>query len=63
MLLPPRSIPVSYTHLPISKLCDACGGLREDTYKLIMGGPMMGLAQYNVDVTVCKGTGAMLRCV
>ena len=37
---------------PISKLFDACGGLREDTYKLIMGGPMMGLAQYNVDVTV-----------
>ena len=32
---------------PISKLFDACGGLREDTYKLIMGGPMMGLAQYN----------------
>ena len=31
---------------PISKLFDACGGLREDTYKLIMGGPMMGLAQY-----------------
>ena len=29
---------------PISKLFDACGGLREDTYKLIMGGPMMGLA-------------------
>ena len=45
---------------PISKLFDACGGLREDTYKLIMGGPMMGLAQYNVDVTVGKGTGAML---
>ena len=45
---------------PISKLFDTCGGLREDTYKLIMGGPMMGLAQYNVDVTVGKGTGAML---
>ena len=45
---------------PISKLFDACGGLREDTYKLIMGGPRMGLAQYNVDVTVGKGTGAML---
>ena len=42
------------------ELFDACGGLREDTYKLIMGGPMMGLAQYNVDVTVGKGTGAML---
>mgnify|MGYP002433367380 CR=1 FL=1 len=25
-----------------------------------MGGPMMGLAQYDVDVSVGKGTGAML---
>ena len=45
---------------PITKLFDACGGLKEETYKLIMGGPMMGLAQYDVDVTVGKGTGAML---
>ena len=45
---------------PISKLFDACGGLKDDTYKLIMGGPMMGLAQYSVDVSVGKGTGAML---
>lgn len=45
---------------PISKLFDACGGLKDDTYKLIMGGPMMGLAQYSVDVPVGKGTGAML---
>ena len=45
---------------PITKLFDACGGLKYETYKLIMGGPMMGLAQYDVDVTVGKGTGAML---
>ena len=45
---------------PITALFDACGGLKEETYKLIMGGPMMGLAQHNVDVTVGKGTGAML---
>ena len=45
---------------PISKLFDACGGLDEKTYKLIMGGPMMGLAQHSVDVSVGKGTGAML---
>ena len=45
---------------PITKLFDACGGLKDETYKLIMGGPMMGLAQYNLDVTVGKGTGAML---
>ena len=45
---------------PITALFDACGGLKDETYKLIMGGPMMGLAQYNLDVTVGKGTGAML---
>ena len=45
---------------PITKLFDACGGLKDETYKLIMGGPMMGLAQYDVDVTVGQGTGAML---
>ncbi len=45
---------------PITALFDACGGLKDETYKLIMGGPMMGLAQYSVDVSVGKGTGAML---
>ena len=45
---------------PISALFDACGGLKEGTYKLVMGGPMMGMAQYTTDVTVGKGTGAML---
>jgi len=45
---------------PVSNLLDACGGLKDGTYKLIAGGPMMGMAQYNLDVTVGKGTGAML---
>jgi len=45
---------------PIFHVFDACGGLKKGTYKLIMGGPMMGMAQYTVDVPVGKGTGAML---
>lgn len=45
---------------PVADLFDACGGLKEETYKLIMGGPMMGMAQYTTDVPVGKGTGAML---
>lgn len=45
---------------PVSDLFDACGGLKETTYKLVMGGPMMGMAQYTADVPVGKGTGAML---
>ena len=45
---------------PVSLLFDACGGLKEGTYKLIAGGPMMGMAQYSADIPVGKGTGAML---
>ena len=45
---------------PVSCLFDYCGGLKEGTYKLVMGGPMMGMAQYTADVPVGKGTGAML---
>ena len=53
---------------PITALFDACGGdvieatggMVKEPKKIIMGGPMMGLAQYNLDVTVGKGTGAML---
>ena len=45
---------------PVSDLFDACDGLKDTTYKLVMGGPMMGMAQYTTDVPVGKGTGAML---
>lgn len=45
---------------PVANLLDACGGLKETTYKLIAGGPMMGMAQYTADIPVAKGTGAIL---
>ena len=45
---------------PFSCLFDACGGLNDKTYKLVAGGPMMGMAQYTADVSVGKGTGAIL---
>lgn len=45
---------------PVSLLFDACGGLKDGTYKLIAGGPMMGMAQYTADIPVAKGTGCML---
>ncbi|MBQ9348544.1 MAG: electron transport complex subunit RsxC [Oscillibacter sp.] len=45
---------------PVSALFDFCGGLKEGTFKIIAGGPMMGMAQYTCDVPVGKGTGAML---
>ena len=45
---------------PISALIDFCGGLPEDTGKIINGGPMMGRAQANLDGTVTKGTSGVL---
>ena len=45
---------------PVSLLFDYCGGLKDGTYKLIAGGPMMGMAQYTADIPVAKGTGCML---
>ena len=39
---------------------DYCGGFSKQPDRLIAGGPMMGIAQYNLDVTCIKGTNAVL---
>jgi len=44
----------------VSEVVEHCGGLKENTRKLIIGGPMMGLAQPNPDVPVIKGTSGIL---
>ncbi len=44
----------------VSTVIDQCGGLRDNTLKLIVGGPMMGLAQPNADLPVIKGTSGIL---
>lgn len=41
-------------------ILEACGGLRENTRKIIIGGPMMGLAQTTTDLPVIKGTSGIL---
>lgn len=38
----------------------AAGGLKGEVKKLLMGGPMMGIAQYTTDVPVVKTTSAIL---
>lgn len=48
---------------PIGELIDACGGLKEEPSEIIMGGPMMGIGQYSVDVPVIKGTNAILALI
>ena len=45
---------------PISYILEKCGGLRKPLAKVIMGGPMMGIAQYTVDVPVIKGTSGIV---
>ena len=45
---------------PMSLLMDECGGLPEDTAKIIGGGPMMGKALVNLDVPMCKGSSGLL---
>ncbi|MEW6096506.1 MAG: electron transport complex subunit RsxC [bacterium] len=39
---------------------EACGGFDKEPGKIIMGGPMMGIAQKSIDVPVIKGTSGIL---
>ena len=48
------------TGIPISALIEAAGGFSKEPEKIIMGGPMMGLAQHTLDVPVIKTTSALL---
>ena len=45
---------------PVRQLVETCGGVPEDTCKVICGGPMMGKALVNLDVPVSKGTSGIL---
>ncbi|MCF6465388.1 electron transport complex subunit RsxC [Clostridium sp. Cult2] len=46
---------------PFKDLLEQCGGFNEGSPgKILMGGPMMGLSQYSIDVPVIKGTGGIL---
>jgi len=37
-------------------LLDACGGLKDDAFEIVFGGPMMGAAQADLDTPILKGT-------
>jgi electron transport complex protein RnfC len=45
---------------PISKAIELAGGVKVQPAKLLLGGPMMGLAQNSLDVTVMKNTSGIL---
>ena len=45
---------------PFQQLIDECGGLPEDTGKIIGGGPMMGKALISLEVPMTKGSSGLL---
>jgi electron transport complex protein RnfC len=45
---------------PTTELIEFAGGVKEDVYKIINGGPMMGAAMYALDAPVHKGTSGIL---
>lgn len=45
---------------PVSHLVESCGGLTEDFGKVIVGGPMMGIAHHTLDTPVTKGMSGVL---
>lgn len=48
---------------PFSYLLDYCGVNREVVDKLVMGGPMMGMAQFSEEVPIIKGTSGLLALI
>ncbi len=45
---------------PVGDLINECGGFSNGPVKVILGGPMMGFAQFTLEVPVTKGTSGVL---
>ncbi|MEG1436868.1 MAG: 4Fe-4S dicluster domain-containing protein, partial [Oscillospiraceae bacterium] len=44
----------------ISKIIEFCGGFKAEPFKVISGGPMMGMALADIDVPLLKNNNAVL---
>jgi len=55
----PRNVRVR-VGTPLTDVLAFCGGLTADAAKVVLGGPMMGLGQFDMDVPVLKGTSGVL---
>ena len=55
----PKNVVVR-TGMLFSHIFDHCGGFTEEPSKILLGGPMMGIAQQTIDVPVIKGTSGIL---
>lgn len=51
------SVPIG---TPVRDVIAFCGGLTRQPRKVVNGGPMMGVAQWNLDGVITKGTSALL---
>ena len=58
-VLAPRNVvcPIGTSY---RELIDHCGGLSDEIWKVICGGPMLVFAQSNLDVVTIKGTNSVL---
>ncbi|KAB2838682.1 MAG: electron transport complex subunit RsxC, partial [Melioribacteraceae bacterium] len=45
---------------PICDVIDYCGGVKDNAVKVVVGGPMMGVAQYDFSAPVMKATSGIL---
>lgn len=45
---------------PFKTCINACGGLKDDVSQVFMGGPMMGLVQYDLQVPTLKATSGIV---
>jgi electron transport complex protein RnfC len=45
---------------PVRAVLEHCGGLREETREIVMGGPMMGAPLASLDVPILKGTSGLI---
>jgi len=45
---------------PLQNVIDFCGGVTEDAVKIVVGGPMMGVAQFDLQAPVMKATSGIL---
>jgi electron transport complex protein RnfC len=46
--------------IPIGEILELCGGWKSSPGKVILGGPMMGINQFDLQVPVTKGTSGIL---
>ena len=55
----PRNLLVRFGTL-VSDVIEECGGLSCEPGKIIIGGPMMGVAQHTVDIPITKGVSGIV---